>query len=235
MGNKEEQGISMQKLLVLSLSALVVFNTYAHSGRTDSSGGHNCSAKSVNKGLCSGYHYHNSGSTTQAVKPKHKSTYSTKYNRKNWTHWVDYDNDCQDARAEILIRDSLEPVKFKRNKGCRVTWGKWLDPYTLRTYTKASDIDIDHIVPLAHAHYSGAANWTKKQKRTFANDPENLLSVEDNANQEKSAKAPHQWMPENSNYHCTYLKKWQHIKAKYNLKANEQERAFIALKINHCR
>ncbi len=29
-----------------------------HSGRTDSSGGHNCSDASVRKGLCSGYHYH---------------------------------------------------------------------------------------------------------------------------------------------------------------------------------
>ena len=29
-----------------------------HSGRTDSSGGHNCSQKSIDKGLCYGYHYH---------------------------------------------------------------------------------------------------------------------------------------------------------------------------------
>jgi hypothetical protein len=29
-----------------------------HSGRTDAYGGHNCSQKSINKGLCSGYHYH---------------------------------------------------------------------------------------------------------------------------------------------------------------------------------
>jgi hypothetical protein len=29
-----------------------------HSGRTDSSGGHNCSDKSIRKGLCTGYHYH---------------------------------------------------------------------------------------------------------------------------------------------------------------------------------
>lgn len=35
----------------------------AHSGRTDSSGGHNCSAKSISKGLCTGYHYHNGGSS----------------------------------------------------------------------------------------------------------------------------------------------------------------------------
>lgn len=40
--------------------------TFAHSGRTDSSGGHNCSEKSQAKGLCSGYHYHNGGSSTNS-------------------------------------------------------------------------------------------------------------------------------------------------------------------------
>lgn len=39
----------------------------AHSGRTDSSGGHNCSAKSIAKGLCSGYHYHNGGYTSDTT------------------------------------------------------------------------------------------------------------------------------------------------------------------------
>lgn len=43
---------------------LFPFTTLAHSGRTDSSGGHNCSSKSIAKGLCTGYHYHNSGSYT---------------------------------------------------------------------------------------------------------------------------------------------------------------------------
>ncbi|MGB6407146.1 MAG: YHYH domain-containing protein [Planococcus donghaensis] len=36
-------------------------NAEAHPGRTDSSGGHNCTAKSVAKGLCTVYHYHNGG------------------------------------------------------------------------------------------------------------------------------------------------------------------------------
>ncbi|MCL6603671.1 MAG: YHYH domain-containing protein [Paenibacillus sp.] len=52
------------KKLILILIALVVFvgtssSAMAHSGRTDKKGGHNCSAKSKQKGLCSGYHYHN--------------------------------------------------------------------------------------------------------------------------------------------------------------------------------
>lgn len=46
-------------IFLLSLSSLSI----AHSGRTDSSGGHNCSQKSKNKGLCYGYHYHNTGYT----------------------------------------------------------------------------------------------------------------------------------------------------------------------------
>ncbi|WP_157261218.1 YHYH domain-containing protein [Paenibacillus wynnii] len=52
------------KKTFMVLIVLVVFvgtssSAMAHSGRTDKKGGHNCSAKSKQKGLCSGYHYHN--------------------------------------------------------------------------------------------------------------------------------------------------------------------------------
>ena len=45
-------------LLALSLSVLASYSI-AHSGRTDTNGGHNCSQASKDKGLCTGYHYHN--------------------------------------------------------------------------------------------------------------------------------------------------------------------------------
>lgn len=58
----------MKKLIsVLTIFVLIVISSSfaeAHSGRTDSSGGHNCSQKSISKGLCSGYHYHNGGSSS---------------------------------------------------------------------------------------------------------------------------------------------------------------------------
>ena len=41
------------------VAILVSANSYGHSGRTDKNGGHNCSAASIEKGLCTGYHYHN--------------------------------------------------------------------------------------------------------------------------------------------------------------------------------
>ena len=48
------------KIKIITLLSLLVISTSAlsHSGRTDSSGGHKCSQKSINKGLCTGYHYH---------------------------------------------------------------------------------------------------------------------------------------------------------------------------------
>ena len=49
----------MKKILTATLLlAMVGGQAIAHSGRTDSNGGHNCSQKSINKGLCTGYHYH---------------------------------------------------------------------------------------------------------------------------------------------------------------------------------
>ena len=46
-------------ITAFSLTGLMVSDSAeAHSGRTDSYGGHNCSDQSKRKGLCTGYHYH---------------------------------------------------------------------------------------------------------------------------------------------------------------------------------
>jgi hypothetical protein len=50
----------MKKIVISALAILVISSqAYAHSGRTDKNGGHNCSQKSIDKGLCTAYHYHN--------------------------------------------------------------------------------------------------------------------------------------------------------------------------------
>ncbi len=78
-----------------------------------------------------------------------------KYERTAWKHWVDEDKDCQNARHEVLIAESNSPFEFKTDKGCRVISGTWNDPYSGRTITDASKLDIDHMVPLKEAHESG--------------------------------------------------------------------------------
>ncbi|WP_284645419.1 YHYH domain-containing protein [Paenibacillus silviterrae] len=58
--------MKLTKMLItgMVLSLALTSSAWAHSGRTDASGGHNCSASSKAKGLCSGYHYHNGGTSS---------------------------------------------------------------------------------------------------------------------------------------------------------------------------
>ena len=95
------------------------------------------------------------------------------------------DSAC-DVREAALIRDG-QAVEV--GEDCDVESGRWLDPYTTRTYT--DPLDIDHLVPLANAYRSGVSEWDEAER--YANDPNNLLSVEDNAKQEKGDKGPEAW------------------------------------------
>ena len=107
------------------------------------------------------------------------------YDRKAWKHWIDEDRDCQNARHEVLIAESISTVAFKTEKGCRVVSGSWDDPYSGRTITDASKIDIDHMVPLKEAHESGGHAWDVYRKRDYANDlsdPNTLIAVDRSLN-----------------------------------------------------
>ncbi|MER0216632.1 MAG: HNH endonuclease [Nitrosomonas sp.] len=157
------------------------------------------------------------------------------YNRKDWPHWIDADGDCQNTRQEMLIASSRVPVKFKDSRHCTVVSGEWFGVYTGKTFSKASNVDIDHIVPLAHAHRHGADKWTRDQRRTFANDFENLVVVDDAANQSKSDQAPHEWLPPRKEYWCEYGKRWSHIKEKYRLWFSSRERETMGMLAETCR
>lgn len=152
---------------------------------------------------------------------------TSEYNRRDWPHWIDADRDCQDTRAEILIRDTLGPIKFKRNKPCNVSWGRWLCPYTGREIRKASELDIDHLVPLAHAQRNGGGDWPREKKRQFANDPLNLLAVEAGANRAKGDQAPDQWRPPQRSFWPEYARRWRAVKGKYQLWISAAEEAAL--------
>ena len=83
------------------------------------------------------------------------------------------------------------------DSGCAATSGSWYSPYDGATWTAASDVDIDHMVPLAEAWSSGASSWTTAQRQAFANDltrPQ-LIAVTDNVNQSKGDQDPAKWLP----------------------------------------
>jgi hypothetical protein len=82
----------------------------------------------------------------------------------------------------MLIHHSQLGVTFTNSDQCTVRTGRWLDPYLGKVITMASDLDVDHVIPLAYAHVNGAAAWSRTKKQTFAMDEANLLLVDDGEN-----------------------------------------------------
>lgn len=156
------------------------------------------------------------------------------YNRADYGSWIDEDQDCQNTRHEILISSSLIPVNFKTEKQCLVVAGQWLDSYTATTFTNSSQLDIDHIVPVKEAHLSGAYKWDKSRKEMFYNDTDNLLAVSRSANRSKGSKDPASWLPKNTDFTCSYIKKWVAIKQKYNLASDDKEQNAINTIMKEC-
>ena len=148
------------------------------------------------------------------------------YDRADWKHWIDADRDCQNTRAEVLIDESSVSVGFRNGELCTVDNGRWLAPYTGTAVTVAGDLDIDHMVPLANAHRSGAWAWTAQQKEDYANDlslDHHLIAVTASANRSKGAKGPEEWKPPDSGHWCKYSVNWITVKAAWRLSATADE------------
>ncbi len=160
------------------------------------------------------------------------------YSREKFDHWSNArefgweapEESC-DVRDAALIRDGEDVVV---GDGCKVESGTWLDPYTANTYTDPQDIDIDHVVPLANAWRSGASSWNADEREAYANAPDVLLSVEDDANQEKGDKGPEAWRPPNEEIWCDYASRWIGIKSDYGLSVNPGEKEALAEMLDTC-
>ena len=164
------------------------------------------------------------------------------YKRSLYRHWDDVDRDCQEVRHEVLIDESLVPVTFKDKEGeeedvCDVETGLWFDPYTGLTFANASDLDVDHVVPLKEAHESGAHLWAPEKRRLYANDrtnPGHLLAVDDSTNQSKKDRDPAEWMPPNEGFHCAYVTMWSAIKLRWELSMDQAEADAIRTVLTGC-
>jgi hypothetical protein len=82
----------------------------------------------------------------------------TGYARDKFHLWIDADGDGCNTRNEVLIAEAT--TKPTVGASCALSGGRWLSYYDNATWTLASDLDIDHLVPLAEAWDSGARNWT---------------------------------------------------------------------------
>jgi hypothetical protein len=103
--------------------------------------------------------------------------------------------------------------------------------------TDSSEVDIDHVVPLANAWRSGASStaWSTADREEYANDPEVLLSADDAANQIKGDKGPEAWKPPNGDYWCEYARRWIWIKSDWDLSINANEKTALNEMLATCK
>ncbi|MFF7436640.1 DUF1524 domain-containing protein [Streptomyces sp. NPDC008122] len=157
---------------------------------------------------------------------------TTGYSRDLFPHWITQSGTCN-TRETVLKRDGVNVVT---DSNCAATSGSWYSEYDGATWTLASDLDIDHMVPLAEAWRSGANSWTTAQRQAFANDltrPQ-LIAVTDNVNQAKGDKDPAAWLPPRTAYRCTYVRAWVQVKYSYDLTVDSAEKNALESVLNGC-
>jgi len=156
----------------------------------------------------------------------------TGYSRDLFPHWITISGRCN-TRETVLKRDGSNVVT---DSSCAAVSGSWYSPYDGATWTAASDVDIDHVVPLAEAWRSGASSWSTSTRRSFANDlsrPQ-LIAVTDNVNQAKGDQDPSTWQPSVTSYRCTYSKMWIAVKYYWSLKLQASEKSALQSMLNTC-
>jgi hypothetical protein len=154
------------------------------------------------------------------------------YDRDLFPHWITISGTCN-TRETVLKRDGSNVVT---SSACAATSGSWYSPYDGATWSAASDVDIDHVVPLAEAWRSGANAWTTSKRQSFANDltrPQ-LIAVTDNVNQSKGDQDPSTWQPSVSSYRCTYARMWIAVKYYWALKLQSSEKTALQTALNTC-
>jgi hypothetical protein len=155
------------------------------------------------------------------------------YDRGDWPHWADTDGDGCDARQQALIAASITPaqVDFYR---CTVVAGDWYSAYDGVSTDDSSSFDVDHLVPLRDAHWSGGWRWNVQQRRLFANDQSNLWVVSASSNRSKGALTPDQWRPARTEVWCEFAIRWVQVKVSWGLTATSSERNALGSMLERC-
>ncbi|MEX0617423.1 MAG: DUF1524 domain-containing protein [Pseudohongiellaceae bacterium] len=218
---------------LLSLAALVASTfAYGHAGAIDDNGGHYYG---------NSYHCHMSNCEMPDTFSRYgRDSFFTDhedrekfFNQADWDYEQDFDQDCQSTRQEMLILTSRIDVSYTNPRNCIVRTGEWLDEYTGKTFTVATQVDLDHVIPLKYAHSHGGDQWPSGKKLQFANDPMNLVMVEKREIRRKAERGPDRYLPREE-YQCQYARLWEAIAEEYDLTIQSRDKNTITVILRDC-
>lgn len=221
-------------LLLVLLSSCCVFTAQAHQEKTyDKNGGHYDDSGN--------YHCH----VAQICVPT-ESRWETRrgilkpprdskllYHEDDWPYWEYMGQGCQDARNQLLVITSQVPVTFTNPRNCVVREGLWIDEYTGEEYTRAAQMDVDHIIPPIYANSSDGYRWDYQTRLSFSNDLINLIPVSRQSHRKKRDRAIGSWRPREE-FECEYASAWLGIAEKYDLTLFSKDRSRISKILDKC-
>ena len=172
-----------------------------------------------------------------ALLPIHVESHRDSYRRSEFgSGWRNTEAEGADARAETLIawhRPGRAGVELQK-VGDRVVYGRWRCRFSGDWITIASDLDIDHLVPLAEAWESGAWEWDRDRRVRYANGVGIrtwrrgwLLPVTASLNRAKGARDPAEWLPPNERYRANYAADWIAAKTYWGMSVDSAEKAAL--------
>ena len=158
----------------------------------------------------------------------------TGYDRELFPHWDYLGDDC-DVRDAVLIAEARRgPVT---GNACPVGAGRWFSAFDGVTVRDPSELDVDHLVPLAEAWGSGARTWSTGVREEYANDlgyAKSLIAVTASSNRSKGDQDPAEWLPPRTAYRCTYVASWIGVKYRWRLTIDAREEAALRVLATNC-
>ena len=148
--------------------------------------------------------------------------------------WADTNGDCQNTRQEVLVQESKGAVSYT-SRGCVASAGRWVTSWDNGVHTSATEVEVDHLVPVNEAWGSGARYWSQARRVAFYNDlgDSRTLNAQTSAlNHSKRASGPERWLPPKNR--CAYIGQWVAVKIRWGLSVNITEKAALSLYAESC-
>ncbi|MFH9014942.1 HNH endonuclease family protein [Streptomyces sp. NPDC017943] len=138
-------------------------------------------------------------------------------------------NGC-DSRNDLLKRDG-DKLRFRSGSDCIVVSLTLHDPYTGKVIewkkSRATEVQIDHVMPLSYDWQMGASRWSKDKREAIANDPLNLIPVDGPTNSSKGDSGPASWLPPDKRIRCAYAVRFAQVSLKYDLPVTEPDKEMM--------
>ena len=147
---------------------------------------------------------------------------------------VAYDRDLYGSWTRVRSGCNTRCAVLEEERRADGTWLSWYDGMLI---SDASRLDIDHMVPLAEAHSSGAWQWSSSRRAAYANDllhPETLAAVSASSNRSKGSRDPSEWRPSEGSSWCRYATDWVTVKAAWGLTADRAEVGALQEMLDTC-